>query len=233
MAIFKIIKPDSPVRVFIDLFSMFLIFYDSLQIPLILSFDITLSFELEVIANISQCFFLFEIYLNFQTAYYSKGTLIKNRKEIIANYLKVWFFLDCVASFPYDWVLDSIEFDSNDYESSASILRNAKLIRTFKFIKFIKVLRMIRLLKLKKIIRKIENYVQLSNEINGFLVFFRLCFYIIVIAHWCACFWHLIGTYQDDSPINWLIDSKLINEGWIDKYIASLYWAVTTMITVG
>lgn len=187
---------------------------------------------MEIAADISQVFFLFELYLNFQTAYYTKGTLIEKRKKIVVNYLKTWFFIDCLASFPYDWVLNDIEMNS-DSDNSASLLMNAKLIRTFKFIKFIKVLRMLRLLKLKKILRKIENYVQLSNEINGFLVFFRLCFYIIVIAHWCACFWHFIGTYEDDVPINWLTECGIMNEEWSEKYIASLYWAVTTMITVG
>ena len=205
---------------------MFFIFYDSLQIPLLLSFDLVLPYGLEILANISQSFFLVDIYLNFQTAFYSKGTLIQKRKKIILNYIKIWFWIDCIASFPYDWVLNAFN-NSNDF------LKNSKLIRTFRFIKFIKVLRMLRLLKLKKILRKIENYVQLSNEINGFLVFFRLSFFIIVVAHWCACCWHLIATLEDDVPTNWLIDANLINSDWSEKYIGSLYWAITTMITVG
>lgn len=225
----KIITPDEPFRVTIDLMSMFLIFCDSLQIPLLLAFDFTQPYGIIVLANISQTFFLMEIYLNFQTAYYNKGTLIESRQKIVKNYLKAWFWIDCTASFPYDWVLDTVMAD----DTTSNVFRNAKLIRTFKFIKFIKVLRMLRLFKLKKILRKIENYVQLSNEINGFLIFFRLCFYIIVVAHWCACIWHFIATMEDDVPSNWLIDSNLMNSDWSDQYIGSLYWAVTTMITVG
>jgi len=224
----KIIKPDEPFRVTIDLICMLLIFYDSLQIPLLLSFDFDSPFGLTVLADFSQSFFLMDLYLNFQTAYYSKGTLIEDRAKIVTNYLEGWLWIDCLASFPYDWVLDNITNGDDN-----NMIQNTKLIRTFKFIKFIKVLRMLRIFKLKKILRKIENYVQISNEVNGFLIFFRLCFYIIVVAHWCACIWHLIATMEDDQPVTWLIDANLINSDWSDQYIGSLYWAVTTMITVG
>ena len=223
-----IVKPDEPFRVTIDMVSMLLIFSDAVQIPLFLSFEVIVPDSLDNFATFSQTFFLLEIYLNFQTAYYSKGILMENRKQIIKNYAGLWFWVDFFASFPYDWVLNQYELDSG-----SSILKNAKLIRTFKFIKFVKVLKMLRLLKLKKIIRKIENYVQLSNEINGLIVFLRLSFFIIVVAHWCACFWHFIGTLEDEYQVTWLTDSNLINSDWSEKYIGSLYWAITTMITVG
>ncbi len=222
----KILKPDEPFRVTIDMVSMFLIFFDALQIPLFLSFEVIVPDRLNDFFNFSQTFFLLEIYLNFQTAYYFKGILIEKRKKIIKNYAIFWFWIDFLASFPYDWVI-------NEYESGSSILRNAKLIRTFKFIKFVKIVRMLRLFKLKKILRKIENYVQLSNEINGLLVFIRLSFFIIVVAHWCACVWHFIGTLEDEYSVTWLTDSNLLNSDLSEKYIGSLYWAVTTMITVG
>lgn len=210
---------------------MLLIFYDAIQIPLVLSFDLILPESLDNLANFAQCFFLLDIYLNFQTAFYTKGTLIEKRKKIIKNYLRAWFWIDCLASFPYDWVMNVI--DDENIGSSANMLRNAKLIRTIKFIKFIKVLRMLRLFKLKKILMKIENYVHLSNEINGLLIFLQLSFYVIVIAHWCACCWHFVATFEEDYPTSWLIECGLINSDWSEKYIGSLYWSITTMITVG
>ena len=45
--------------------------------------------------------FLFDILINFNTAIFKKGLLINDRKVIIKNYLKLWFWIDLVSSFPY------------------------------------------------------------------------------------------------------------------------------------
>ena len=45
--------------------------------------------------------FLIDILLNFNTSIYEKGVLITDRKVIIKNYLKLWFWVDLISSFPY------------------------------------------------------------------------------------------------------------------------------------
>ncbi len=49
--------------------------------------------------------FMFDIVLNFNTAIYKKGNLIYDRKKIILSYLKLWFWLDIMSSFPYSTVI--------------------------------------------------------------------------------------------------------------------------------
>jgi hypothetical protein len=44
--------------------------------------------------------------VNFNTGFLRKGILVMNRREIINNYFKTWFFLDLLASFPYSWVIN-------------------------------------------------------------------------------------------------------------------------------
>jgi hyperpolarization activated cyclic nucleotide-gated potassium channel 2 len=48
--------------------------------------------------------FLIDIGVNFNTAFYKMGIYVTARCEIAKNYLKFWFWLDFIASFPYDWV---------------------------------------------------------------------------------------------------------------------------------
>ena len=67
----------------------------------------------EVFSNIVTGMFLFDIVLNFNTGFYYKGTLVVSRKAIALNYLKFWFWMDLLASFPYELVMNAIMSDSN------------------------------------------------------------------------------------------------------------------------
>ncbi len=46
------------------------------------------------------------IVVNFNTGFYRKGIVVMKRKDIVLNYLKTWFLLDLLASFPYNWVFN-------------------------------------------------------------------------------------------------------------------------------
>ena len=52
--------------------------------------------------------FMTDIIVAFNTGFYKKGYLVMKRKEIVKNYLKTWFVLDLMASFPYSWVFNSL-----------------------------------------------------------------------------------------------------------------------------
>ena len=43
---------------------------------------------------------------NFNTGFYEKGALVMQRKHIVINYLKTWFMIDLLASFPYSWIVN-------------------------------------------------------------------------------------------------------------------------------
>ncbi len=64
------------------------------------------------------------------------------------NYIKFWFWIDLVASFPYDLVVNS--------QNGDSLKRNAQLLKFIRFLKFVKVIRLVRALKLKKIFAELE-----------------------------------------------------------------------------
>jgi len=88
----------------IDFISFFLILIISLYIPLAFSFSINSIYPNSVYFEICiDVWFLFEIFMNFFTAYYDRGYLIVNKKEIAIKYAKSWFFLDLLSSFPYSF----------------------------------------------------------------------------------------------------------------------------------
>ena len=61
-----------------------------------------MAFTFEQIMDI---YFMVDIFVQFNTGFYNKGNLVRNRKEIVINYLKTWFILDLMASFPYNSVV--------------------------------------------------------------------------------------------------------------------------------
>lgn len=133
-----------------------------------------------------------------------------------------------MGSFPYDWLVDQ-----NDETSSLS-QNSSAIFQMMKFARFLKILRLFRALKLKKIFGKLEDYLQLSLTFNAVLACVRLGFLMICIAHWFACIWHFIALYESDANYDtWLQVQGIQNEEWIIKYIYSVYWAITTMVTVG
>ena len=43
--------------------------------------------------------------ITYNTGFYRKGIVVMKRREIMCNYLKTWFFIDLLASFPYSWII--------------------------------------------------------------------------------------------------------------------------------
>jgi hyperpolarization activated cyclic nucleotide-gated potassium channel 2 len=91
---------------------MFLIFYEILSIPFVISFDIEISSELSMAITI---LFLIDIAVTFNTAVWIKGTINYQYAMIFKQYLKLWFWLDLAASFPYDMVTILMHTDCRCY----------------------------------------------------------------------------------------------------------------------
>jgi hypothetical protein len=99
--------------------------------------------------------------------------------------------------------------------------------------RFLRILRLLRLAKLKKILMQIEDYIASSTLANLF-VLMRLIGMMFFIAHWLACLWFFVGD-QDAlvHPITWITQANIEDQSSAIQYITSLYWAFTTLATVG
>ena len=56
---------------------------------------------------------------------------------------------------------------------------------------------------------------------------------VIVAVHVAACFWHLTVKLNDFNDDTWVMRYGYQDETNSVKYLACLYWAVTTILTVG
>ena len=84
-------------------------------------------------------FFLLDILRNFrQSSYNAEGKLVHTPWKIAKGYLQTWFILDLAASFPIDWIMNTI-----GKQSGAA--NGAVLIRLLKLGKLLRLVRIMRL----------------------------------------------------------------------------------------
>ena len=207
-----------------------LIVFQAFEIPYVICFDAQLVGAWGYFELIVTVVFLCDIGVNFNTAYFSKGAFVTNRRLIAKHYLAFWFWADLVSTFPYSWLSGYfIEEPSNQSTSNATKI--VKLIRIFRFLR---ILRLIRLAKLKRILFKIEDFIS-SNVVAALFVFLRLIFLIFFLAHSTACvFYYVSFSGSEDNPVTWQGEAmKLADHSISDIYVTGLYWAFTTMSTVG
>jgi hyperpolarization activated cyclic nucleotide-gated potassium channel 2 len=99
-----VIYPDATFKGIWDLLGLIFIIYQSIIIPFRLCFEVDASGGLYVFESIIDVSFMMDIVVTFNTGFYKKGYLVMKRRDIILNYIKTWFLLDVLASFPYAWV---------------------------------------------------------------------------------------------------------------------------------
>ncbi|CAD8200826.1 unnamed protein product [Paramecium octaurelia] len=234
--IFNIIRPEEPKKIIWDLIGMGFIFIQMILIPLILTFGLDMDYGFSIFSNIMDYYFLVDIVLQFQTGYYNKGNYIYQRRKIALNYLKLWFWLDLISSFPYDGIISLTLEESNQKD----VQRNTQIIKIMRILRFVKVIRLMRALKLKKIINQIEDSLSLDKSITSFIQFFKICLIILCLSHWLACIWNAIRLIQQNEQ-DWYTqyvsnyDQELDNDPnyWFNQYVAGIYFSITTMITIG
>lgn len=56
---------------------------------------------------------------------------------------------------------------------------------------------------------------------------------VIVCVHVAACFWYMTAKLSGFNEDTWIMRFKYQNESNGKLYLASLYWAVATILTVG
>ena len=206
---FNSIEPNSIKKLFWDFYIMLCFIFSFSKIPMFLSFEINIKYNsIDIILILS---FILNIFFEINTAFYSKGNLIRNKNKILKNYINTNLTLDLTTTLPL----------------IISFFIDIKVIQLFFLLKF---------LKLFKLIKTLDEYLQLSYSSQAVFDLIKLSFFMLYLAHISCCAFHFIARYQiknDLSNNTWLHEKKLINSDWIDKYITSLYFSIVTMTTVG
>lgn len=182
-------------------------FFSTIQ----LCFEINQEFNeaVRIPFSIQFVFFTLNSFISINSNFYESGVAVVDKKKKISNYVRTFFFNDLlvlISIFPLEAIYQ------------------------------IKILRILFLFVYKTVKRIIENIREFFEESckEDIFDFWYLLLKMVLIAHILACIWHVLGYYLINFvEFSWLsIDGKY-EKDWISRYIMSIYWAFTTMSTVG
>ena len=151
-----------------------------------------------------------DVILKFKTGFYEDGTLVFKHKKIAKNYLKNDFIVDILG------VL--------------SIMLNM-ILETCSIWQWVAIIFFGKIRSINHIFGNLEHVFDFGPAIELMFVMFR----VLCVAHIYACFFHLISFSQTHAQNSqtWLVYKGLIFASWPERYLYSMYWALTTMVTVG
>ncbi|CAK4671621.1 unnamed protein product [Aphanomyces euteiches] len=209
------------------------IIYSTFMVPYEIGFDVDPVAEGLYLDYLVDAVFGVDIASTFRLAYHNaERVLVCDTKTIAKTYLKGWFVIDVISTVP----IDSI--GSYFLGSSNKVLKSTKLLRIFRVARLFK---LARLLKIGKVFKRIRESVQLSPSMERLL---KLITIMVCFGHWCACSFHWIMLFEEELGLRtWCTDYFFPQDEdpgacsfrvpVEDRYVTAMYWAFTTMTTVG
>jgi Ion transport protein len=233
--------PDDPVKVAIDILMLILVLVTVIQVPLVIAFEIadtttTTMFDTIVDACFAfdivrwKCFWCFRspVFLqrvvlgpqvtNFRMAVEDCDRNMHTLPSTMANaYLNGGFRLDFLSTFPFDRVFVATV-------GMGVSLRSLKLLR---FLRLFRLLKLFRFLKLRRYLQRIQRAMVSSPH---FLQLIKLVVQVAVVSHVIGCSYYWLSSMDTSaSAKHWFTANPTIGSSNSDYYVASVYWAMTTV----
>ena len=243
LAKITLIPKESSWKLKWDVFVGLLIFYSVMVVPLRIGFPIA---ELKFVTS-SACWidsvvdicFVIDIIFCFNQAVEihvdGEEIIVDDRIGIALKYLKTWFIIDFLSTFPFDKIVSGGSWSScaveEEEDNGGGSARAVKLIRVFRLIRLLKLMR---ILKLGRIMEKLP-----LDDINpNIFELGTLVLKTTFVAHLLCCFWFFTASDtfvdpEDPSDLTWTVNFNMLNQTLEMQYVTSFYWTIATMLAVG
>ena len=231
-----LLTPESDFLIFFDTIIMISSFIILTYLPLYLAKNIsfchtTMEFN-EIIFFIIDFIYIIDFILGFFRAYYNfDEILVKNSIKILNNYLNSWFFFDLITSIPIFTLMKFFQTKctfENDYLHS--FLYNKNLNNLYHLLVLLKVIKTFKVFNSNLSLDKIANALNENEFIYDWGNVFLFLFFFIASINFSACLYVFIG--RNTYP-SWIVNFNLDNSNFNHIYIASIYYIIMTITTVG
>jgi len=221
------LHPEATFKSLWDIFVGILIIYSVIEVTYRLSFGIDAKGAWRILSYTIDSLFAIDILITFRTSIWLESNIIIDSKVIAKKYLKGWFWVDFTSTVPINDLFKRFV--------SGGALKSTRLIKAFRLIRLVKV---IRLLKMSSFFQKYEDSIPVNPTIIRFCKLFMI---MTFAAHLYGCIFYSVA-YQNMKDNNWVemycilgddYEKCLTELGIASHYLAALYWAFTTMTTVG
>ena len=207
-----LIRSNSKMKTRWDLVIMIMSIFNCFAIPYQVSFKPRAMNELyfRLLNAIIDLWFIVDVVVNFRTSYIhpKTGNEILHPKTIAKDYLKGRFWIDFLASAPFDWI--------GEFILGAE---NVTTLRLFSLFKLVRVLRLNRIITVMKV----------DDEVKLSLKLMKLVFFLIMYLHWIAWSWHYIVDINERwiPPLDYVyITTDFYKENNFFRYWSSMYHSV-------
>jgi hypothetical protein len=212
-----------------------IVLYSITAIPFFVSFEKWyLSLEVEVCCSslystfiVIDFIFILDWILGFFTAFTRHGELIVDPKKVRQRYLYTWCLIDFISAIPFSWFLSGSQQDSAN---------SARMTRIVKMSRLLRLLRLTRMFKIAKVGQLLEDLQEYFHTVNmGIFRMFRILFFLLVMTHIIGCLWFCITNFVDEAnkEDTWTYRRGIDESPVSVQYLHSVYWAFTTLTTVG
>ena len=223
------IDPNSLFNIVFDSFLFILNFLSFIEIPLYLAMNlnfcredyITFIFSFNFLIDI---FNIIDLFLGFFRAFYNwDEQIVLKYKIIVENYLSSWFILDLISCIPFYSINKFYEKKCNSKEFSSKYYNEILNNLNYLFISN-------RVIKIFKIFWNNQAWKAFSNKINDNWLIIIYIFLFLASINYTACIYIFIGR---NSYPNWILNSKLDSQSFINIYICAIYIITMAVTTVG
>ncbi|CAG9319559.1 unnamed protein product [Blepharisma stoltei] len=226
-----IIDPDGKFKRSWDMILTLFLLYTAIVMPFRLAFAELKFFDVWTTIEIMiDLLFIIDMCFSFISGVHSyEGTLHADIKYIIWHYLKTWFIIDAVSSVPYT-LIDYWMGGGGNTTRSNNLAKLLRIPRLYKLLRVIRIAKALKHYKKHDLADKIQDMMQLNSrfyKLMTFLVSVCLCVHIM------GCLWFFMAKINNFDPDTWVTRCGYIDKTVWEKYIASIYWAMTTVTTVG
>jgi len=240
-----VVEPNGDFRRKWDIIMILLLVYLTIFTPFQIAFlthwtldnvhDWWVVFALDRIVDV---YFVVDIILNFRTAIMreKKSTYFKC-KVVAVRYLRTWFLVDLVSSVPFEFVEYFYRLANPETFAASAFFLEGEYSVWFKINKIIRLVRLAKLLKVVRASRVLNRWERaiVMKVRYGLVRLILFLVIVIVIVHWLGCCMGFLLVVQEERD-NWLLTLPTPIDTADDKpalYVACIYWAVTTVTTIG
>ncbi|KAA0152724.1 hypothetical protein FNF29_03613 [Cafeteria roenbergensis] len=228
-----LIHPFSWLRTRWDVLLVLVISYNAFVISFRIAFDVSEEVDgLFWFDRFVDLLFIADLFLNFRTGIVTdSGAVVLDPEVIVWTYLRGWFAIDFVSAIPYEVFFIIAAPDAYNPELSAG-MRAPSMLRISQMIRIFKAVKMLRILRLSQVFTRWERAFVVKHAVSTVTRYFVAIFFA---AHWIACAFFLVGSSEasSGSHLSWIEDQNLVGASLFEQYMASFYWALTTVTTVG
>ena len=137
-----------------------------------------------------------------------KSLIILDRRKIIKKYVKEAFLWDLIGVFASSTMMDWMG------------IKPAHFLVCLKYF------------SIKHYFEFLNSKLMLKEKFGYFFKLMKLLFFLLMISHSIACFWHYIS-FHNQKYNTWIKQIGIQEEDAITRYVYSFYWSVVTMMTIG